>query len=234
MSDAKTIAVIPARGGSKGVPRKNLRCVGGIPLVGRTVQAARAAPTIDGVYVSTDDAEIAAVAADYGAAVIERPAALATDEASSEVALLHALDWLEARGERVDVLAFLQCTSPFTTPDDIDRVVHAVTRDGFDSAFSATPTHRFLWRRSPTGDAEGVNHDPRGPRERRQERRLEFLETGAVYAMNVRGFRVAGTRFCGRVGLASSELDAFEVDSVEDILLAETIALHKSPRQNDA
>ena len=201
MSDAKTIAVIPARGGSKGVPRKNLRCVGGIPLVGRTVQAARAAPTIDGVYVSTDDAEIAAVAADYGAAVIERPAALATDEASSEVALLHALDWLEARGERVDVLAFLQCTSPFTTPDDIDRVVHAVTRDGFDSAFSATATHRFLWRMGPDGTAYGVNHDAGLPRQRRQDCSPEFEETGAVYVMRPKALRSSRIRFCGRVGI---------------------------------
>ena len=89
------VAVIPARGGSKGVPRKNLRRVGGVPLVARAIAAARATASIDRVVVSTDDQEIAAVAQEWGAQVIARPAALADDAATSESALLHALDVLE-------------------------------------------------------------------------------------------------------------------------------------------
>ena len=96
----ETVAVIPARGGSKGVPRKNLRRVGGVPLVARAIAAARASATVDLVVVSTDDDEIAATAKEWGAEVIQRPAALADDTASSESALLHALDALEAGGVR--------------------------------------------------------------------------------------------------------------------------------------
>lgn len=113
--DALAIAaIIPARGGSKGIPRKNLRRVGGIPLIGRAVLAAKGSRWVQQVFVSTEDAEIAVVAQQYGADVIWRPADLATDTASSESVLLHALDEIERKwAKQVDVLVFIQCTSPF-------------------------------------------------------------------------------------------------------------------------
>ena len=119
-------AVIPARGGSKGVPGKNLRRVGGVPLVARAVAAAKAAPAIDLVVVSTDDPAIAAVAREWGAAVIDRPAELSGDTATSESALLHALDVLAAEGSPVGTLAFLQATSPFIDSAALDSAVSDV------------------------------------------------------------------------------------------------------------
>ncbi len=101
----RAIAIIPARGGSKGVPGKNVARVGGVPLVARAVRSALAAPSIDGVFVSTDDAVIAAAARAAGADVVERPADLAGDLATSESALLHALDVLDARGVSPRVVA---------------------------------------------------------------------------------------------------------------------------------
>ena len=114
------VAIIPARGGSKGIPGKNLRRVGGRTLVARAVQAASAARSVDAVYVSTDDDSIAAEASAAGSGVIRRPDLLATDESSSEAALLHAVDHLAATGIEPDVLVFVQCTSPFTSTADID------------------------------------------------------------------------------------------------------------------
>jgi len=108
----RVVAIIPARGGSKGVPGKNLRRVGGRSLVERAVDACRAAPLIDEVYVSTDDGQIAAAAETAGGKVIMRPAELSDDAASSETALLHALDQLTIVGEQPEVLVFVQCTSP--------------------------------------------------------------------------------------------------------------------------
>lgn len=98
------LAVIPARGGSKGVPRKNVRPLAGKPLIGHTIEAARSAKRIDRVVVSTDDAEIAAVARGFGAEVVIRPAELASDTASSESAVLHALDELERTEDRKSVV----------------------------------------------------------------------------------------------------------------------------------
>ena len=135
----RCVAVIPARGGSKGVPRKNVRPLGGSPLVARTIAAARAARLVDAVYVSTDDAEVAAASRAAGAEVIDRPAEISGDDASSESALLHALEMIEAEGDPVGALVFLQCTSPFTTPEEIDACAAAIIRDGAACAFSAAP-----------------------------------------------------------------------------------------------
>jgi YrbI family 3-deoxy-D-manno-octulosonate 8-phosphate phosphatase len=217
-----TVAIIPARGGSKGIPRKNLKPVGGVPLIGRSVLAARAAGTVDQVYVSTDDVEIAAAARQYGAEVIERPPAIAGDTASSEAALLHGLDVLAAAGVRPDTLVFLQCTSPFTRGADIDAVVGAL-RTGGESAFSAAHSHAFLWRIRPDGTGVGVNHDADRPRKRRQELEPEYRETGAIYAMDVGAFRAAGHRFCGRTIPVPLDLPEYEIDTVADLSVCDAI-----------
>ena len=104
----RVVAIIPARGGSKGVPRKNLRRVGGVPLIERAVRTASETDSIDLVVVSTDDDEIAAVSEAAGARVVRRPADISGDTASSESAILHALDVLEGEGEPAEVVAFLQ------------------------------------------------------------------------------------------------------------------------------
>jgi YrbI family 3-deoxy-D-manno-octulosonate 8-phosphate phosphatase len=217
------VAVIPARGGSKGVPRKNLRRVGGVPLVARAIAAARATASIDRVVVSTDDEEIAAVAKEWGAQVVTRPAALADDAASSESALLHALDALEAAGVTPDILVFLQATSPFIDPRDIDVAVDLVIANEHDCVFSAVETYGFLWA-ADAGIARGVNHDP-GVRPRRQDREPHYLETGAFYVMDAAGFRTAEHRFFGRVGLVEvAERTAVEIDTEEQLVLAQAIA----------
>ena len=222
-SSGETIAVIPARGGSKGVPRKNLRRVGGIPLIARAIVSAREADGIDRVVVSTDSDEIAAVAREWGAEVVTRPAELSGDTASSESALEHALDELGRLGVDVGILVFIQATSPFIDPADLDAAVERVRAGESDTVFSAVESWGFLWRRSVTG-ATGINHDHRH-RPRRQERELEFLETGAFYVMDAAGFRRAKHRFFGRIGVALvPEAHAIEIDTEEQLALASAIA----------
>ncbi len=226
MSSVENVAVIPARGGSKGVPRKNLRRVDGIPLIARAISAARAAESIDRVVVSTDDAEIAAVAREWGAEVIDRPADLSGDTASSESALLHAMDDLAARDVIIDVLVFIQATSPFIDPADLDRAVDRIAREESDCTFSAVVSWGFLWRGGAAhgSTAIGVNHDLRS-RPRRQDRSPEYLETGAFYAMDADGFRAAGHRFFGRVGVVIvPELHAIEIDTDEQLRIADALA----------
>lgn len=219
----EVVAIIPARGGSKGVPGKNLRRVGGMPLVGRAVAAARQATTIDRVVVSTDDVEIAAVAREWGAEVVDRPAELAGDEASSESALLHALDVLRARGVTTGVVVFLQATSPFIDPADLDDAVGRVVAGAESCVFAAVESWGFLWRHGRNG-MTGVNHDP-SARPRRQDREPEYLETGAFYVMDAAGFRAARHRFFGRTGVAVvAESGAIEIDTPEQLRLASAIA----------
>lgn len=126
----QAIAIIPARGGSKGVHRKNVRLLAGRPLVAHSILDAREAGLISNVYVSTDDPEIARVSQVYGAEVIQRPPELASDTASSESALLHALEELETTGLVTDLIVFLQCTSPIRTGADIDRAILQLRETG--------------------------------------------------------------------------------------------------------
>ena len=218
------LAVIPARGGSKGVPGKNVAPVAGVPLVVRAISAAHASGRVDRVAVSTDDDRIASVAAAAGALVITRPDELAGDQASSETALLHALDTFEAQtGQIVEVLLMLQCTSPFITPDEVAACVDAV-RDGADTAFTAASSHGFLWRRDADGHAVGINHD-KAVRPRRQDRVPEFLETGAVYAMSADGFRTHRHRFFGGTALIETDPErVLEIDDPADLARARTLA----------
>ena len=203
---------------------KNLRRVGGIPLVARAIAAAQAAPLIDRVVVSTDDADIAAVSREWGAHVVDRPAELSGDTASSESALVHALDALKAEGLEVGVLAFLQATSPFIDPLDLGAAVALVSDGRFDSVFSSVETYGFLWRIDESGAATGINHDA-ASRPRRQDREPHFLETGAFYVMDAAGFRAAGHRFFGRVGTVQvAESTAIEIDSLEQLELARAIS----------
>ncbi|WP_329365565.1 acylneuraminate cytidylyltransferase [Streptomyces sp. NBC_00669] len=145
--DARVLAVIPARGGSKGVPGKNVATVGGVPLVARAVRACTAARRISAILVSTDDPAIAEVARAAGAEVVLRPAAIAGDTATSEAAVLHAMDAYEAMsGAAADVVLLVQCTSPFITGDELDGVIEAITDGGADTAHTVAPFHGFVWR----------------------------------------------------------------------------------------
>ncbi|MFJ1745516.1 cytidylyltransferase domain-containing protein [Streptomyces sp. NPDC088116] len=224
------LAVIPARGGSKGVPAKNLAAVGGVPLVVRAVRAALAARRVTDVVVSTDDEAIADAARAAGAEIVLRPAAIAGDTATSEAAVLHAMDAHEAmRGTTTDVVLLVQCTSPFITADDLDGVAGAVTEDGADTALTVAPTHGFIWRQDSTSDTGGpdgygVNHD-KANRPRRQDRQQEYLETGAAYAMRAEGFREANHRFFGRTALVRTDpARVLEIDDPHDLARARALA----------
>lgn len=217
----RCVAVIPARGGSKGVPRKNVLDVGGLPLVAHTIRAARGSRHVDQVLVSTDDEEIAAVSTRFGAAVVRRPAELAVDQASSESALLHALStW---QGELPELLVFLQCTSPLTTSEHIDGTIDALLAAEADSALTVAPFHGFLWQAGHGGEAEPVMHE-KSRRPRRQDRTPQYLETGAVYVMRVGGFLAARHRFFGKtVKHVVPSSSVLEIDDPEDLERARRI-----------
>ena len=169
----------PGAAGRRRLRRRDARSMSptSAPTTPRSPQAARAA----------------------GAEVVDRPAELSGDTASSESALLHALDQLAADGAEPEIVVFVQCTSPFIAPGDLDRAVGMVADGQADSVFAAVPTYEFLWRSGPDGQASGINHDA-AYRPRRQEREPHFRETGAFYVMSVAGFRAARHRFFGRTG----------------------------------
>ena len=220
------VVVIPARAGSKGVPRKNLQRVGGRTLVRRAVEAARAASTARLVVVTTDGDAIAREAEAAGADVVRRPTDLAGDLATSESAVLHALGILDERGSLAEVsqVVLVQATSPFLEPGDIDGVVAAVA-SGADCALTATSHHGFLWTADGAGPGlAGINHDS-GHRARRQDRPTEWLETGGAYAMTLEGFLRTRHRFFGHIEhWPVPPVRSMEIDTPEDLQAAQALA----------
>lgn len=214
------IAIIPARSGSKGIADKNIRPFCGVPLLARTIRAAKAAASVDRVVVSTDSESYAALARGEGAEVVIRPPELSADEASSESALLHALQETKAEPRWI---VFLQCTSPFTRAEDIDRLVGAAEAAGADSGLTAVASHSFVWRNAGDGGVTGVNHD-KSVRLRRQDRDAEFVENGAVYVMDGKGFARHRHRFFGKTVLSEMpEWTRLEIDSANDWAAAEAV-----------
>jgi CMP-N-acetylneuraminic acid synthetase len=193
------LCIIPARGGSKGIPRKNIREIAGRPLIAWAIEAAHGSRAINRVVVSTDDKEIGDIAVRHGAEVVIRPAEISGDSSSSESALLHALEFLDSEeGYKPDLLVFMQCTSPLTLSEDLDGAMDVFLQTGSDVVFSVVRTHAFLWRIGTDGFAEEINHD-RHHRPMRQEMEAQFQETGAFYLLDAEKFRKKSKRFFGRV-----------------------------------
>lgn len=216
--------VILARGGSKGIPGKNLRKIGGVSLIGRAVRAARAARHVGGVYVSTDDAAIAAEARSYGALIIDRPADLAGDTASSEAGWLHALPHVRRDQPALTQMVFLQCTSPFTTGAEIDACLDRMTETGAKCALSVVENHMFTWVEGADGMGHGQNHDSTKPRQRRQDLPPQYAENGAIYCVDIAAFETVKQRFCGPAALSVVDHPGVEIDSPADLALCAQIA----------
>jgi len=226
MSDElnRMIAIIPARGGSKGIPRKNLQLLAGKPLVGWTIEAAFTSRHVGRVIVSTDCPEIAETSTRFGAEVIVRPPEISGDLATSEDTLLHVLNSLEAaEGQLPASFVFLQCTSPLTLGVDIDGTVQAFMNERADTALAVSDFHYFLWRNDGKGGGIGVNHD-KASRPLRQQRDAEYIETGAVYVMDTKQFLQHKHRFFGKTALYNMPAGRVcEIDEPPDLLVAESL-----------
>jgi len=208
------LAIIPARGGSKGIPGKNIREVGGKPLIAWSIEQALAAREVQRVIVSTDDELIAHKAESYGAEVFWRSPETATDTASSESALLEVI---EAQDGCEPVTVFLQATSPIRQPHDIDRTA-ALLKEA-DSVFSARIVHGYTWR---LGTCLVPNCTKRVPRQLHRDMTLE--ENGSIYAMKTDLFRIMGTRTFGIVKPhIMHPLDGYQIDTEDDIRLIEQL-----------
>ncbi|WP_031285208.1 MULTISPECIES: N-acylneuraminate cytidylyltransferase [unclassified Labrenzia] len=225
------VAVIPARGGSVGLPGKNIRPLLGVPLVVRTIQTALQAKAVNEVFVTSNDEEILKLSHEAGATIIRRPDALSNSTSSSEAALLHALEHLQAQGRALpDYLVFLQCTSAFTRPEDIDLVVENMVSKGAKAALSVVEDHGFIWQEGEDGFAQGITHDHSKPRQRRQDMKPRYRENGAIYAMHVPSFLEKKERFCGPVVMVPVDGPTVEIDSQEDWDVVEAFLNAKSRR----
>jgi N-acylneuraminate cytidylyltransferase len=217
------VAIIPARGGSRGIPRKNICAVAGRPLLAYTIDHAKSTPAIDRIVVSTDSPDIAGVAAQYGAEVVWRPPDISGDGASSESAMLHALDEVAARdGYRPDLVVLLQATSPLRHAQDAQRAIETLITEEADSLFSACTLHGFVWRRNGHGLASfSYDHRARTPRQQAPE---DLLENGSIYVTRHDLLRATGNRLGGRIAVYRQDpLDSFQVDEPADLQTVERL-----------
>jgi CMP-N,N'-diacetyllegionaminic acid synthase len=217
------VALIPARGGSKRLPRKNLRLVGGQPLVARAIAAARDARRIDACYVSTEDDEIAALARSLGAQVLARPPALAGDLAQNDAVARHVLDTLAAEGAMPAVLVLLQPTSPLRTAGHVDECLDAFLGSEALSAMSlcAATHHPGKYVRLENGAVEPYTSDA-DMEARHQDLAPVFRQNGAIYAVRADAFLRTG-RFYLRPCLPylMTPADSIDVDDEVDLMLAD-------------
>jgi N-acylneuraminate cytidylyltransferase len=213
------VAIIPARGGSKGIPRKNLIDLGGKPVIAHTIEHARSAPSVQRIIVSTDDDEIAGVAAMFGAEVVRRPSEISGDTSRSEAAIVHVLEEL-SRTERYepDLVVFLQATSPLRRPEDVQAAIDLLVRENADSLFSACRFHGFLWRRE--GERwVSVDFDYER-RPRRQERPEEVMENGSIFVFKPWVLQTHNDRMGGKIAAyLMPAINSFELDQPEDVEL---------------
>lgn len=214
-----TIALIPARGGSKGLRRKNTVDLCGKPLIAWTIEAALNATSLSGVFVTTEDEEIADVAASYGVTVIARPAELATDDARTEDVVAHALDAIDRLDLAARYFALLQPTSPLRTERHIDELVASAIESGASCAWSVVPAehHPFKMLVTPNGELRPVV----GVKELsspRQQLPAAFRQNGAVYWMSCEMFRQHRTFFVPPVHpYEMSQEQSVDVDTAADL-----------------
>ena len=222
MQNKNNIAIILARGGSKGVKNKNLRKIKNLSLLARAIISCKLSKKFTNVYVSTDSSKIANEALKYDAKVIGRPKSISGDIASSEKGWIHALNYLMKKNSDLKLSLLVQCTSPFIFPKDIDRCYNKLLKENLGSCFSVSKDKPFLWsyvNKSP----KAINHNEKKPRVRRQNFSECYRETGAFYLIKIKKFLLKKNRFFSKLGMLHVE-NYLDIDTEKDLLLARTIA----------
>ena len=216
------VAIIPARGGSKGIPKKNLLTVSGKPLIAWTIEHALRSSKIDSVWVTSDSDEILNVAKSYGANVILRPATISGDESTSEEAWIHAINEIQKHSE-VDLVVCMQPTSPIRGRNDLDEAIGMFVSGDFDSMLSVTKIEdHFEWSMTSEG-AKSINYNF-NDRKRRQDIEVKYLENGSFYLISPELLIANNNRLGGKVGFYEQDkYKMYQIDNIEDVKLCEAI-----------
>lgn len=223
----KTVAFIPARGGSKGIPGKNIKNFVGEPLIVHSINHALNTDEIDDVFVSTDDNNIAKISENAGAKIIMRPKEISGDTATSESAIEHGIFEIEKIYKDLSTIVFLQATSPLRPKNGLSEALKRFKEGDCDTLLSISPTHRFFWNIS--GEAAQAQYDfiNRPRRQDMTKESIRYVENGSVYVFSKEHFNKVGNRLGGKIGYVIFDEDySYEIDTPTDFEILEKIALN--------
>ena len=220
--EISSIAIILARGGSKGIPQKNIVDFCGKPLLAWTIEHC-----LDGgveeIYVSSDSDEILEIGEKYGAVSIKRPEEISGDKSTSESSWLHALEVIEAKTNKPDWVLAPQVTSPLRSANDIWNALLIAKTQKYDSLFSCSIAEDLFFWEENSGKLESVNYDWQN-RKRRQDVPKQYIENGSFYMFRPEVLRKNNNRFGGRLGVVEMEFwKMFEIDSMEDLQMCSVL-----------
>jgi len=213
----KVLSIIPARGGSKGIPLKNLVMLNQKPLLYYTVIASLKSKIINKTVVSTDNKKIGKVALKLGAEVVYRPKKLATDTTALEPVIEHILNYLNRHQNYTpDIIVILQNTSPLRTAKHIDEALTLMRKQNYDSILSGFSIHTFLWKKSKKVIIP-LDYNPK-KRPNRQSMDEQLFENGAIFATKTSCFTKNKCRISGKIGFYNMPLESsYNVDSYDDL-----------------
>lgn len=218
------VAIILARGGSKGIPRKNIVEFCGKPLIVWTIEQLQQAKVVDSIWVSSDSEKILSISRSCEVETIHRPDEISNDAATSESGWLHALEIIESKVGIVDIVIAPQVTSPLREPEDIERGLCDFQMQKCDSMFSCSLAEDlYFWKKMPDGILRSINYDYRS-RSRRQDIPKQYIENGSFYIFKPDVLRQHNNRLGGKIGMTEMEFwKMFEIDSMEDLKMCEAL-----------
>lgn len=234
--NCRTLYIIPARGGSRGIPGKNIKLLAGKPLIHYSIEVARAVALDSHIIVTTDSEEIAAVAEQTGLSVAyRRPSELASDTAGSREVMLHAMDWADAQGVAYDCVCLLQPTSPLRSVSDVKACLNAYSSD-IDMAVSVVEAASNPYYNCFEADPEtGYLHVSKGDGlyTRRQDAPPAWEYSGAVYVINPQSLRqMPMGAFKRRVAVPMARERAIDLDTPLDWVIAEAVMAARDAQSN--
>jgi CMP-N,N'-diacetyllegionaminic acid synthase len=225
------LAIIPARGGSKRVPRKNLKLIHKIPLVGHAINHAKDSKYINEIIVSTDDPEIAQVSENYGARIIDRPEELSHDNTPREAdnILIQVTNDLESKGEIIDIIVLLYPTAPLRKTEKIDEAIELIINGGCDSVLSLVEDQGYYWRLDKNESTlKPYNYDPNNRIPSVMHSFKQFKENKAIYVFTRDLLVKTRCRLGGKIGhVTMSALDSIDVDNFDDLELCRILYKRK-------
>ncbi len=224
-SNKKILAIIPARGGSRRIPKKNIADLNGKPLLAYTIELAKQLPELDKIVVSSEDDEILSIASAYGAEALRRPAELSLEDVKDEPVLIQALDTLEESGEFYDYVALLQVTSPLRKLETVIKVIAMAVNGDYDVVATVIEDRSYF---STFKNGVWTPVVPGAPR-RTQEREPFYKEAGVCYIMKVRTLKETGKIFTGKEGFVIvDEVEGIDINIPFDLELVKFIKLKEN------